>query len=182
VETLNEESESGRCPVSPGSFESIILAQLRRMSKEEIKSFPYISEGLENRIKASADNSGSLDELLESIDTRRYTRTRIQRCLINILSGLSKTELDSFVKAGGPRYIRVLGFNSKGRSLLSEINKRASLPVIIKAADFKNTSDPLNNRMLEVESASTDIYVLGYTNPEFRKAGQEFTQNVVRIE
>jgi len=181
LEILREEIFLGRCPVSLERFENIIFAYLRKMSKEDIAALPYVSEGMENRIKEAADGSGSLEELLENIDTRRYTRTRIQRCLVNMLGGLTSQELDRFMESGGPRYIRVLGFNEKGRQLLSEVKKHASLPVIVKTADFKRTEDPLLNRMLEIESVATDVYVLGYSNPEFRKAGQEFTRNIVRV-
>jgi hypothetical protein len=33
--------------------------------------------------------------------------------------------------------------------------------------------------MLEIEAQSTDMYVLGYNEPTYRKAGQEFTKNIV---
>ena len=177
---MKEELDSGRGPVHPASFEDIILHGLRRMQTDEIGSLPYVSEGLENRIKESAEASGSLDELIDRICTRRYTRTRIQRALFSLLTRLGSRDFESFNEAGGPQYIRVLGFTDKGRRLLSDANKTASLPLIIKTANFKNTPDPLLNRMLAIEAFSTDAYVLGYKNPAFRKAGQEFTQNVIR--
>ena len=177
---LKEEFESGRGPVFSRDFESIILAGLRKTAPGELSRLPYISEGLENRIINSAEVSGGLDELVEGISTKRYTRTRIQRILFNSMVGMTASEFDDFNNFGGPQYIRVLGFNQKGRRLLSQINKNASLPVIIKTADYKRSCNPLLNRMLEIESLATDLYVLGYKNPAFRKAGQEFTQNVIR--
>jgi len=182
IQVLEREFGSGRGPVFSHSFASIILASIRKMSSRQLKLLPYVSEGLENRIKDSADNSGTLYELIDKVCTKRYTRTRIQRALFHLLTGLTSNEFDNFNQNGGPQYIRVLGFNSKGRQLLSALKDTASLPVIVKAANFKNTSNPLVNRMLEIESHSTDMYVLGYQNPEFRYAGQEFTQNVVMYE
>ena len=175
------EFNEGRGPVFSSDFENIILSSLRRMNIEEIKKLPYIAEGLENRFKAAADNSGSLDELIENINTRRYTRTRIQRCLFSILSGLKNEEFLEFNLHGGPQYIRVLGFNSIGRKLLSKINKSAFLPVIVKTADFKNSCNPLLSRMLQIEAASTDQYELACSNPENKKSGQEFTRNIVNF-
>lgn len=151
------------------------------MSLEEMKELPYIGEGLENRIKNAAENSGSLDELMEKSSTKRYTKTRIQRVLFSLLTGIRSYELDMFMQYGGPQYIRVLGFSRKGRHLLSAINRSASLPVIIKTADFKNSCNPLLARMLQIEAMATDSYVLGYKNPEFRKSGQEYTQNIIRL-
>ncbi|NJD04634.1 MAG: nucleotidyltransferase [Ruminiclostridium sp.] len=179
LDILQREFKSGRGPVFSAHFSNIILSALRRMSIEETARLPFIAEGLENRVKTATDNSGSLDELIEGISTRRYTRTRIQRCLFTILTGLKKQELMQFNAFGGPQYIRVLGFNSKGRRLLSRINSQAYLPVIVKTADFKNSCNPLLARMLEIEAASTDQYVLAFSNPDYKKSGQEFTHNPV---
>lgn len=176
---LEEEFQNGRGPVYPKAFEELILYTLRSCSKATLASMPYISEGIENRIKAAADNSGSLDKLVEAISTKRYTRTRVQRILFNSLLAVTSEEFEDFNKYGGPQYIRIFGFNAKGRKLLSEAKKKASLPVIMKTADYRTSCNPLLKRMLELETKATDIYVLGYNNPLFRKAGQEFTQNVV---
>lgn len=181
LSVLEEEFASGRGPVFSDAYESIILSCLRKMTLSEIQELPYVSEGMENRIKKAAENSGTLSGLIERASTKRYTQTRIQRALFSILTGLKANELETFTNAGGPQYIKVLGFNSKGRNLLAKANKKANLPIIIKTADFKNSCNPLVKRMLEIESSSTDIYVLGYQSPEFRKAGQEFTQNIVRV-
>ncbi|MCX7923390.1 MAG: nucleotidyltransferase [Clostridia bacterium] len=178
---LEEEFESGRGPVFAYRFQDIILAVLRQITTEQIKVLPYVSEGLENRIKHAAAGTGSLSELLERIVTKRYTRTRIQRTLFSTLTGLTTPEFETFNKYGGPQYIRILGFNKNGRKLLSHINKNATLPVIVKTADFKTSCNPLLKRMLEIEAISTDLYVLGYQNSHFKKAGQEFTQNIIRI-
>lgn len=178
---LEEEFCEGRGPVFPGSFEKTLIAIIRSMTIEEIASLPYVSEGLENRIQEAAFTSGTLEEMTDKICTRRYPRTRIQRILFSILAGFSAQDLDLFNKNGGPQYIRVLGFNDKGRRLLSAIRKKATLPVIIKAANFKKSENPLVSRMIEIEARSTDMYVLGYANPLFRKSGQEFTSNVIRM-
>ncbi|MDP4094157.1 MAG: nucleotidyltransferase [Bacillota bacterium] len=181
LQILKDEFANGRGPVLPSAYENLIIHQIRKMTVNDIKAFPGVTEGLENRIKSCAENCGTFDELVAEICTRRYTRTRIQRCLFDILIGITSERLDTFMQNGGPQYIRVLGFNNKGRRLLSEAKEKASLPLIVKTADLKNSSNPLIRSMLELESLSTDIYVLGYKNGEYRKAGQEFTQNIVRI-
>ena len=179
---LLREFQSGRGPVFPSHFEGVLLTALRKMDTEEIASLPYVTEGLENRIKAVGRRVGTLDELITGISTRRYPRTTIQRILFSIITGLTGNELDSFNRSGGPQYIRILGFNNRGRELLAHMKKSASLPIIVKTADWKNSDNTLLRRMLEIESLATDIYVLGYSNPQFRKAGQDFTQNIVRID
>ncbi len=178
---LTREMEQGRGPVRLESFENLIFMTLRKMALEQIAALPYVSEGLENRMKTAAENSGNLAEFLENASTKRYPRTRIQRALISMLTGLRASELEDFMQNGGPQYIRILGFSQKGRDLLSRIKKKASLPVITKTADHKNSDNPYVRRMLEIEATATDIYVLGYDNPLFRKGGQEYTSNIVRL-
>ena len=135
--------------------------------------------GLENRFKQAADSSGSLEELIDAVCTRRYPNTRIQRILFCLLIGLTQSDFDNFNKNGGPAYIRILGFNDTGRKLLSQIRDIASLPIITKSADFKNSELPGVAGMLKLESAATDQYVLGYQNPAFRVSGSEFTRNIL---
>ncbi len=178
---LNKEFSSGRGPVFAENFEDIILALLRKMDTSDIRKYPYISEGLENRIKKASLTSGSYYELVDNICTKRYTKTRIQRILMSILIGITSYDFDMFNQYGGPTYARVLGFNEKGKYLLSKTKKKTSIPVILKTADFMQSCNPLVRKMLELESYSTDIYVLAFNNPSYRRAGQDFTQNVVRI-
>lgn len=176
---LAREMRQGRGPNSINRFESIILALLRQSSIEALGALPGISEGLEYRIKKAGEISGSMDELIANICTKRYTRTRIQRILLSLLTGITKNDVGLFMQYGGPQYSRILAFNHTGRELLSEMKKTSLLPVITKASDYRNSCNSLLVRMLEIEARSTDMYVLGYRNPASRKSGQEFTQNIV---
>jgi len=178
---LIDEYESGRAPLSSANFDLIMLSNLRRMKLSDIAKLPYVVEGLEYKIKECAENCGTIQELISSIKSRRYTATRIQRILYHSLTGLTSQELNTFMENGGPQYIRVLGFNDKGRNLLSAIREKCTLPLVTKTADLKKSNNILAARMLEIEATATDTYVLGYANSLWRKAGQEYTQNVIRV-
>ncbi|HEX2927674.1 MAG TPA: nucleotidyltransferase [Ruminiclostridium sp.] len=176
---LQKEICEGRGPNSLYSLENIILALLRHTTLEQIGRLPDVSEGLEYRIKKAVINSGSVDELLSNICTKRYPKTRIQRIILSMLTGMTKDDMEQFMELGGPQYARILGFNSTGRELLSMMKKNSEIPVITKASGYKNSSNKLIKRMLEIEAQATDTYVLAYKNPAFRKAGQDFTQNII---
>ncbi len=178
---IEREFFQGRGPNSIKNYQEIILSLVRRMKPEQLRELPDVSEGLEYRIKFAGENSGTFEELLENICTKRYTQTRIQRILFSLLTGLSKKDKELFFEYGGPQYARILGFNKIGRLLLSEMKKKSSIPVITKTADFKNSCNKLLVKMLEIEAQTSDMYVLGYKNPAFRKAGQEFTHNLVIV-
>ncbi|MDD4495732.1 MAG: nucleotidyltransferase [Eubacteriales bacterium] len=175
---LDEELAAGRGPVMPESFGSILLSMLRGMTAADIAAYPDVTEGLENRIIEAAGRSGTFDELVDMIATKRYPVTRIQRILFSIILGMTKAMQDSFDANGGPMYIRVLAFNDKGRKLLADIKCKASLPIIVKTADHKKADNGLLRDMIMFEAHATDIYVLGYNNPQYRNGGQEFTVNL----
>lgn len=179
-EILDREFREGRGPVFADSFESILLSTIRKMNVSHLKNITDISEGIENRIKKAAQNSGSFHDLLVKIKTKRYTLTRLQRILIHILLGLSKDFFNSFHSIGGPPYIRVLGFSSKGKELLSKI-KSSSLPLVTTPSDFLRTCSPFQKEMLEADILASDIYSLGYPVPSQRIGGQDFYQRILSI-
>lgn len=178
---LEREIENGRGPVFPDDYEMLLLSHLRKMSVEETGKLPYMEKGLENRLKLSANNSGSFKELLDSVCTRRYPNARIRRILFSLLSGLKREDFDSFNKNGGPPYLRILGFNDKGRQLLSQVRDNTALPIINKSADFKNSTVQCIRSMLNIEASATDQYVLAFKNVNARKSGSEFTRNVIYV-
>ena len=88
--------------------------------------------GLAERFIKFAD-AGSLSDIIAAVKTKRYTQARLQRIALSAILGL---------KGGyrSPEYIRILGMTETGRKILSEMRTAASLPVINKAADFKDSS------------------------------------------
>jgi len=86
------------------------------MTPEQIRNFAYVSEGLENRIKSAADTAGTYEELVESICTRRYTKTRVQRILMGILMGVTSKDLDMLSRFDSPQYARILALIQKENS------------------------------------------------------------------
>ncbi len=178
ISILEDEFKSGRGPVFPELFENIILANLRQYGLQDIEQLQDVSEGLENRIKYSAENAGDYGTLIEMLCAKRYPKTRIQRILFYSMTGLNKNIFRAF---DGPAYIRVLGFNSKGRKLLSKILKHSSLPLITKASAIdKSISNPMKD-MFRLENLATDLYVLAYHDKAQRMAGQEYRNNIVLV-
>jgi predicted nucleotidyltransferase len=175
---LKRDFDLGKGPVSGEKFGKIILSLLRSMDPEELANYPDMSEGLENRILEASSQSGTLEELVENIGTKRYTRTRIQRILMSVLIGMTADAVRGFDDNGGPQYLRILGFSEKGRALLALAKEKAALPIIVKPSNFKDSDDPDIRRMLALESHSTDIYVMGYESSGYRLGGQEYTSNL----
>jgi len=183
---LESELREGRGPITLDSYRQYILATLRRMSLENISRIQGVTEGLENRIKKASLKSYSVEHLINSIKTRRYTRTKIQRIILHIMMNLSKEDIAIFNKYG-PLYARILGFSKKGKTLLRAIKKNSSTPLISKLSNYlRQTIFEENNRvrnrlvkMLDYDILATDVYVLGSKQAEDRVARLDFTNKIV---
>ena len=183
---LEKELREGKGPITLESYRQYILATLRKMSLEDISRIQGVTEGLQNRIKKASLKSYTIEQLINSIKTRRYTRTKIQRIILHIMMNLSKEDISIFNKCG-PLYARVLGFSKKGKILLRAIKKNSSTPLISKLSNylrqtiFEENSHVRNRlvKMLNYDILATDIYVLGNKKAEAKVARLDFTHKIV---
>ncbi len=137
---------------------------------ELIDDCPSGGEGLGNLLRAEAGKADDLDDLILRVKSRRYTYTRISRLCMQVLLGITRAE---FPAADGPGYIRVLGFNDTGRSILSGIKKEQSaaaqnetadnaggLPVVTNINKEKSLISGDAEKMLRLDVHAADIYNL----------------------
>lgn len=143
-------------------FEKQIIYNLRKMSIAEIAELPDVSEGLEFAIKKSATSCNNLTDLLDNIKSKRYTLTRLQRILLYSLLNITKKDM-ALSKKINP-YIRVLGFNERGKFLLSEISKaNPKLEIITSVKQFVDNNTNRNLQiLLDKDIWATNVYSLGY--------------------
>lgn len=144
---------AGRLPAdNPASLrfaERAVLARLRSMALSDFEALPDSGEGLAGRLYDAVRRAVSLEELYDLAKTKRYAHARIRRLVLWAALGLRESD-----RPEHPPYLRVLGFNERGREVLREIKERAALPVITKPTHGKG--DPL----LELEARCTDLYAL----------------------
>ena len=160
--TLLENIKVGHVVPDLSVFEKQIIYNLRKMSIQEIAELPDVSEGLENAIKNAANSCNSVVEFLNIIKSKRYTNTRIQRILLYALLGITKKDMALSKKA--IPYVRVLGFNNKGKYLISEIAKaNPKLEIITSVKKYMDTSNNKNSKyLLEKDIWATNVYTIGY--------------------
>jgi len=183
---LERELKEGRGPITLDSYQQYILATLRKMSLEDTSRIHGVTEGLENRIKKASLKSYTVEQLINSIKTKRYTRTKIQRIILHLMMNLSKKDVKIFNRCG-PLYARILGFSKKGKILLRTIKKSSSAPLISKLSNYLRQiiSEENNNvrneliKMLNYDILATDIYVLGNKKAEDRVARLDFIHKIV---
>lgn len=114
--------------------------------------------GFENRLLENAIKSINYDEFFKSISNRRYTTGRVQRVLTHTLLALT-TNITEEVKKSIP-YVRVLGFNSKGREYLSYLKKFDNSKIITSYKKMNENFSPEVCSLIEFNERSSQIYRL----------------------
>lgn len=178
-ELLEEKKKYGQIIPSLSIFSKEIIYTLRKMTLSEIATLPDVSEGLENKIKAAANTSNNLEELILKIKSKRYTQSRIQRILLYALLNISEKDI-TMSKKQMP-YIRVLGFNKNGKKIISAIaNQNPKLQIIVSVKKFmENNTDKHLHTMISKDIFSSNVYTLGY---EYNStANLDYTHKVVEI-
>jgi predicted nucleotidyltransferase len=183
-EILYREFNQKRGPIFYEDFSNSILTLLRRTNTYDLENFEDIIGGLENRIKDASIEARSLKELINLINTKCFTQTRIQRILTQILLDLDQRTLKKFDSSGGPQYLRVLGFNHKGRELLKLIKNKSSLPLITKVANHYRSNQETKSslqEMLSFDIKANNIYALAYPDQNFRRGNMDFRKQPIII-
>lgn len=159
------------------AFEKEIIYTLRKMSLEEIANLQDVTEGLENSIKQAANSCNNLEDLINSIKSKRYTRSRIQRILLYSILNITKKDIQDSYKV--KPYIRVLGVSQKGKTLLSEIsNYRAKYPVVTSVKKFMDSNNnKILKNMIEKDILASNIYTLGYEYDS--KSNLDYTKKLI---
>lgn len=181
-EILKEECNQGNFVLGLADFEKEIIYKIRNMSVKELANIPDVSEGLEFKIKESADNCNRLDDLIFMIKSKRYTLTRINRILLYIL--LNITNDDSANSKKAIPYIRVLGLNANGQELLSELSNSSltnrKINVITSVKDFlDNNNNKALKSMLEKDIFASNIYTLAYKKNS--TANLDYTEKLIVV-
>lgn len=137
--------------VSVNDFYPLLKYQILN-NINNLDKFLTVDEGIDNRIKKYIKNSNNWDELVNNIKTKRYTYNKINRMLMHILFNLTKDESKDIAID----YVRVLGFNSKGRSYLNKIKKNKEINIVTNYKDGISKLFDLENRVNNIYAIIVD--------------------------
>jgi len=141
-------------------FHKLIVMDILHSETAILKNIFACGEGLENRLKKAVRNTGTTEELIDAVISKRYTRTRINRILIQLLMRLDK---DTFSQISNEAlsYARVLGLNEKGADILRHIKNTecANIPVITNINKDVRDDMPLC-KLLKYDVLASVIYNL----------------------
>ena len=157
----------------PRLGERAVLACLRKMTAEDWAKLPDAGagEGLPQRLERAGRQCQSLDDFFTQAKTRRYAMARLRRMALWAFLGLTAADVPA-----EPPYLRVLGFNARGRDVLKRMKTTAQLPILTKPAHARELDGP-GRRLFELEARCTDLY--GLFLPQLPPPGQEWTRGPI---
>ncbi len=121
-----------------------------------------MSDGLSSRLLKVLPLCTSYTDLINNLQSKRYTNTRIKRALLHLLLNIKVSDIELYSTINYIPYIRVLGFRKDKSYLLSNLINSSSVPVI---TNIKNANlCTIGNKMLEDEFMYTNIYNQLLTN------------------
>ena len=135
------------------------LLRYQILSNPDLTAIYQVNQEMAVRIKEAIKTSQTLEELVESVATKRYTKARVRRLLTYILVQARESEL--------PEAIHVLGFTEKGRQHLKTLKEQVNLVSRIG----KEPWDAMTQK-------ADQIYQLGYPSI----AEQNFGRVPIKIE
>ena len=122
------------------------------MTESEYEALPYGSEGLWRKLMRNAHACATLEEILLSTKSKRYTRTRLDRMVLCAFLGITAEMLENPIP-----YTRALACNDTGRQIL-KLARQTGL--------FPNIGEPMHCPYEELEHRCDDLYALFSREPE----------------
>lgn len=123
-----------------------ILARLRTMTDAEFEALPFGSEGLWHKLMHESRKQASLEAIAAAVKSKRYTRSRIDRMILCAFLSIPEEVLNMEIP-----YVRVLGFNDRGRNILKHVKK---------SGFFVNAGQAVDHPLWELENRWENLYGL----------------------
>ena len=113
-------------------------------------------EGLGNKARNEIRSCRSMEDLYDTLKSKRYTRTRMQRFTAQILLGVTKEDVNACRD-----YVRVLSLNERGSRYLKAVKKAGicGLPVITNVNRDLEKAPEIED-MIRKDMLAADLYNL----------------------
>ncbi|WP_455494841.1 nucleotidyltransferase family protein, partial [Gemella sanguinis] len=144
--------------LSEEDFFDLIKYKIMSLGKAGLKNIYDVNEGLENRIYDMANIATDYQELVNSISTKRYSKKKIQRILLHILTNTTKADYNEFF---GTKVFRVLAAKEDKASIIREINNQSNItlvPVLNSKTSSYFVHDIKVARIYNLKAQQEDIF------------------------
>lgn len=130
--------------LTQNDFSDLLHYQLL-LHESELERYADCTPELANRIRSLLPSllTKTTTDMIETIKTKAYTYTRINRVLTHLLLDMTSDTLSALTDKSAPTFlthVRILGFRKEAcGNLLSTVKESARIPLITKPADYHPT-------------------------------------------
>lgn len=160
-------------------FSELLHYQLL-LHESELERYADCTPELANRIRSLLPSllTKSTTDMIETIKTKAYTYTRINRVLTHLLLDMTSDTLSVLTDKSAPAFLthaRILGFRKEAcGSLLSAVKESARIPLITKPADYHPTG--IEASLFQSDLLASHIY----QSVAAKKSAQAFRHELTR--
>lgn len=165
------ENVYGDLPDKIPCFDDLMLYGVLRSDKRGLREVLDCTEGLENRLKALVPFCKNMEEFMQKLETRRYTRARLRRIITANMLGITKDFTLKCLKSN--LYLKVLAIASDKVNLLSAFSGCKNKLVTRK-------SDTDNFSVTQKLCFAKDVYANDVYNLIAKKHTNEFEMQIVK--
>ncbi len=155
AESLSEAMACGLAPADRERASALFLGRAALADPEEVERIAELSGGLGRRLCEQAKRARSVEELIEATVTKKYTRVRVMRGLLFLLTAVTHEHLKQ-----APAYTRLLGANARGRARLDASVGTCRIPVITRRTELSALPEALRERARLQEACEARAYRL----------------------
>lgn len=146
-------------PLQANDLSELLNYRLLTLNRDHVpfSSFADVSKDISDRLEHVLYEQGNFEERIFQLKTRQYTYTRISRCLLHILLGITDEMVLAGKEAGYAPYARILGFRKDKAALLGDIKKHARIPLVTKTADASRMLSDTANMLFQQDLYASHV-------------------------
>ena len=170
------------CP--PITFDdcSLLLGEkLLSASIDDLMAVAGMPEDLARKLYKNRLDFETANALVFERKDRNFTYTRVNRCLLNLMLGITIDHATAFKSQNSAPWIRILGFRKEAAPLLSAMKQNASVPIITKLASADSILSDQAQELFQKHLNTAELYRLLVQLKTGKKAKTEYQHSVIII-
>lgn len=156
------------------AFDPLLSYCILKGNADSFCNYLDVSRNLTERIVNRLNEINGFLQAASLLKTKELTQTRIQRALLHIILEIRN------VPSAVP-YARVLGFRRESSSLLKEIKRSSSIPLLTKLADADSLLDETGLKLLAETTFASNLYEKLLCQKSGKKFIHEYQKQLVLI-
>lgn len=164
--------KANKLPADPSVLDTAVISHFRLNPPKASQEIHDAAGGLYNRLYAKSLEANSISSLISLVETKKYTKARIRRALLNSYLGVTSSVVREL-----PAYTQVLAMDDIGRQVLKRIKKMSDFPVITKPSSYSDHTTQVISQY-ELSARADSVFAMTLKEPNLALFALTFTPYV----